>query len=46
MENILLVKIQANLNQRKHIHNNLLSKVSHAINIDNCDHQNWSDCFV
>ena len=46
MENILLVKIQTNVNQRKHIHNNLLSKVSHTIKIDNFDHQNWSDCFV
>ena len=25
MENILLVKLQTNVNQRKHIHNNLLS---------------------
>ena len=46
MENILLVKIQANLNQRKYIHNNLFSKVSHTIKIDNFDHQNWRDCFV
>ena len=45
MENILLVKIQANVNQRKHIHNNLLSKVSHTIisRIKNFDYQNWSD---
>ena len=43
MENILLVKIQTNVNQRKHIHNNLLSKVSHTIKMDNFDHQNWSD---
>ena len=35
MENILLVKIQTNVNQRKHIHNNLLSKVSHTIKIEN-----------
>ena len=46
MENILLVKIQTNVSQRKHIHNNLLSKVSHKIKIDNFDHQNGSDCFV
>ena len=26
MENILVVKIQTNVNQRKHMHNNLLSK--------------------
>ena len=31
MENILLVKFQTNVNQRKHIHNNLLSKVSDTI---------------
>ena len=46
MENILLVKIETNVNKKKHIHNNLLSKVSHTIEIDNFDHQNWSDCFV
>ena len=46
MENILLVKIQTNVNQRKRIHNNLLSKVSHTIKIDYFDLQNWSDCFV
>ena len=46
MENILLVKIQTNVSQRKHIHNNLLSKVSHKIKIDNFDLQNRSDCFV
>ena len=32
MENILLVKIQANVNQRKHTLNNRLSKVSHYYN--------------
>ena len=46
MENILLVKIQTNVNQRKHIHNNLLSNVSHTIKVDNFGHQNWSDCFI
>ena len=40
MENILLVKIQTNVNQRKHTHNNLLSKVSQKIKIDNFDHNN------
>ena len=41
-----LVKIQTNVNQRKHIHNNLLSKVSHTIKIiENFDHQSWSDFF-
>ena len=35
MANILLVKIQTNINQRKHIHNILLSKVSHKIKIEN-----------
>ena len=35
MKNTLLVKIQTNVNQRKHIHNNLLSKVSHTIKIEN-----------
>ena len=38
MENILLVKMQTNVNQRKHIHNNLLSEVSHTIKIQNFDH--------
>ena len=46
MENILLVKLQTNVNQRKHIHYYLLSKVSHSIKIENFDHQNWSDWFV
>ena len=46
MENILLVKIQTNVNQTKHIHNNVLSNVSHTIKVDNFDSQNWSDCFV
>ena len=46
MENILLMKIQTNVNQRKHIHNNLSSKVSHTMKVDNFDHQNWSDCFA
>ena len=41
MENILVVKIQTNVNQRKHMHNNLLSKVSHAIKIENFDHRKW-----
>ena len=39
MENILQVTIQtANVNQRKHIYKNLLSKVSHTIKIENFDH--------
>ena len=47
MENILLVKIQTNVNQRKHIYAQyLLSKASHAIKIEKFDRQNWSDCFV
>ena len=46
MENIFLVRIPKNVNQRKHIHNNLLSEVSHTIKIQNFDHQNWSDFFV
>ena len=46
MENILLVKLQTNVNQRKHIHYYLFSKVSHTIKIENFDRQNWSDCFV
>ena len=41
MENIFLVKLPANVNQRKHIHNNFLSEVSHKI--QNFDHQNWSE---
>ena len=41
-----LVKIQTNVNQGKHIQNNLLSKVSHKIKIiENFDHQNWSVFF-
>ena len=32
MENIFLVKLPANVNQRKHIHNNFLSEVSHVLN--------------
>ena len=43
MENIFLVKILTNVNQRKHIHNNVL--FSHAIKIHNFDNQNWSDFF-
>ena len=46
MENIFLVKIQKNVNERKHIHNTFLSEVSHTIKIQNFDHQNWSDFFV
>ena len=46
MENIFLVKIQKNVNQRKHIHNIFLSEVSHTIKIQNFDHQNWSDFFL
>ena len=45
MENIFLVKIQTNVNQRNHIHENFLSEVSHTINIRNFDHQTWSDFF-
>ena len=30
MKNIFLVKIQTNVNQRKHIHNNFLLEVSHT----------------
>ena len=33
MENIFLVKIQTNVNQRRDIHDNFLSEVSHTINI-------------
>ena len=35
MENIFLVKIQTNVNQRKHVHNSFLSEVSHTIKIQN-----------
>ena len=38
MENIFPVKIQTNVNQRKHIHNNFLWEVSHTIKIQNFDH--------
>ena len=44
MENIFLVKIQTNVNQRKHIHNNFLAEVYHTIKIQK--NQNWSDSFV
>ena len=46
MANRFLVKIQTNVDQRKHIHNNFLSQVSHTIKIQNFDHQNWRDSFV
>ena len=50
MKNIILVKIQTNVNQRKDVHknnkNNLLSKISHTIKMEKFDHQNWSDFFV
>ena len=46
MENRFLVKIQTNVNQRKHIHNNFLSEVSHTIKIRNFNHQNWCDLFL
>ena len=41
MENTFPVKIQTNVNQRKHIHN-FLPEVSHTIKVQNFDHQNWS----
>ena len=31
MSNIFLVKIQTNVNQRKHVHNSFFSEVSHTI---------------
>ena len=46
MENIFLEKIQTNVNQRKHIHNSVLSEISHTIKIQNLDHQNCSNVFV
>ena len=46
MENIFLEKIQTTVNQRKHIHNNVLSEVPHTIKIQNFDHQNCSDFFL
>ena len=45
MENIFLVKIQTNVNQRNHVHNSFLAEVSHTIKIQIFDHQNWSDFF-
>ena len=53
MESILLAKNKCeskkmwNVNQRKHIHNNLLSKIniSHTIKIEKFDHQDWTDFF-
>ena len=53
MESILLAKSKCeskktwNVNQRKHIHNNLLSKIniSHTIKIEKFDHQDWTDFF-
>ena len=47
MENIFLVKIQKNVNQRKHIHNNVfVSEVSHTIKIQNFYRQIGRDFFV
>ena len=46
MENIFLVKIQTNVNQRNPVHENFLSEVSDTINIRNFDHQNWMIFFV
>ena len=46
MKNIILMKIQTNVNPRKDIHNKLLSKISHTIKMEKLDHQNWSDFFV
>ena len=46
MEDRFLVKIQTNINQRKHIHYSFLSEVSHTIKIQNFDDQNWSDFLV
>ena len=40
MEKIFLEKIQTNVNQRKDIHNNVLSEVPHTIKIQNFYHQN------
>ena len=53
MESILLAKNKCeskkmwNVNQRKHIHNNLLLKIniSHTIKIEKFDHQDWTDFF-
>ena len=45
MENIFLEKIQTTVNQRKHIHNNVLSEIRHTNKIQNCDHQNGCDFF-
>ena len=42
-ENMFLVKIQTNVNQRNHIHESFLSEVSHTINIRNFARQTWSD---
>ena len=46
MENLFLVKIQKNVNQRNYMHENVFSEVSHTISIHNFDHQNWRDFFV
>lgn len=43
IENIFLVKIQKIVNRRKHIHNNFFPEDSQTIQIQNFDHQNWSD---
>ena len=37
------MKIQTDVNQRNHIHENFLSEVSRTIKIWNFDHQTWSD---
>ena len=43
MENLFLVKIQTNVNQRDYTKKNVLSEVSHTIIIHNFVHQNWRD---
>ena len=45
MENIFLVKIETNVNQRKHIHDNFCLTFLTQLNRE-FDHQNWSDFLV
>ena len=44
MQNILLflVKIQTNVNLKKHVHNRPFVNVSHTVKIEKFDHKNWS----
>ena len=46
MENMFLVKIETNVNQRKHIHDNFYLTFFTQLNRLEFDHQNWSDFLI